>query len=178
MTDAQLQTRLRHSKFDGAAGGRPKKLLSHVLKLASLMENPDSLAEFEATYTQFLKDMTLFEFNMGRCVLSDAPKPGISDFDGARCLHRIQVVVDTSHRECQAHKELQAALHKDMERTAAEIELLKDRVAQERVIRANKEECAILAKQAEKLPPRSKTEKDKVLHLNALSSIVECIFPR
>jgi len=68
MTDAQLQVRLRHSKFDGAAGGRPKKLLSHVLKLASLMDGTDNLPEFEATYTQFLKDLTLYEFNMGRSV--------------------------------------------------------------------------------------------------------------
>jgi hypothetical protein len=66
MTDAQLQARLRHSKFDGAAGGRPKKLLSHVLKMASMMEGTDNLSEFEATYTQFLKDLTLYEFNMGR----------------------------------------------------------------------------------------------------------------
>ena len=66
MNDAQLQARLRHSKFDGAAGGRPKKLLSHVLKLASMMETTDNIPEFEATYTQFLKDLTLYEFNMGR----------------------------------------------------------------------------------------------------------------
>ena len=70
MTDAQLQARLRHSKFDGAAGGRPKKLLSHVLKMASMMEGSDNIAEFEATYTQFLKDLTLYEFNMGRFSLS------------------------------------------------------------------------------------------------------------
>lgn len=78
------------------------------------------------------------------------------------CLFRIQVVVDTSVRECQSHKELQAEVQRDIERTAADIALLKERVTHERVIRANKEEYAILAKQAEKLPPRSKTEKNKV----------------
>ena len=72
------------------------------------------------------------------------------------------MVVDTSIRECHAHKELQAEINADIERTAAEIAVLKDRVAHERVLRANKEEYAILAKQAEKLPPRSKTDKDKV----------------
>jgi hypothetical protein len=77
------------------------------------------------------------------------------------CFIRIQVVVDTSIRECQAHKELQGEVAADMERTAADIAVLKEQVAHERVIRANKEEYAILAKQAEKLPPRSKTEKDK-----------------
>ena len=66
MSEAELQAKLRHSKFDGAAGGRPKKLLSHVIKLASLMEAQDNLPEFEATYTQFLKDLTLYEYNMGR----------------------------------------------------------------------------------------------------------------
>ena len=72
------------------------------------------------------------------------------------------MVVDTSERECQAHKELQAEVRADIERTAADIAVLKEQVAHERVLRANKEEYAILAKQAEKLPPRSKTEKDKV----------------
>ncbi len=55
-----------------------------------------------------------------------------------------------------------------MERTAADIAVLKEQVAHERVIRANKEEYAILAKQAEKLPPRSKTEKDKASAIKML----------
>ena len=81
MTDAQLQARLRHSKFDGAAGARPKKLLSHVLKLASLMEKSECADEFEATYNKFLSDMTLYEFNMGRiqvCAEPPASKSGLS----------------------------------------------------------------------------------------------------
>ena len=80
--------------------------------------------------------------------------------------YRIQVVVDTSIRECQSHKELQTDVQRDIERTGAEIAVLKERVAHERVIRANKEEYAILAKQAEKLPPRSKTDKNKVPTVN------------
>lgn len=84
------------------------------------------------------------------------------------------MVVDTSIRECQAHKELQGEVAADMERTAADIAVLKEQVAHERVIRANKEEYAILAKQAEKLPPRSKTEKDKASCITLL--ILNCTF--
>lgn len=139
MSEARvLGARMRHSKFDGANGARPRKLLQQILKLASLLEEGTS-EEIEAAHKQFLKDLALYEFGMSK----------------------IQVVADTSLREVQAYKSLQADLQSEMEKTSAEIEKLKERVAHERIVRKNKEEYTVLAKTVEHLPSRKQTEKDK-----------------
>jgi hypothetical protein len=124
MGDEYLQSRLRHCKYDGANGARPKKLLMHMLKMAGSLEK-GTVEECEAAYNMFVKDLALYEFSMGK----------------------IQVIADTNMREMDAYKELQDKLAGDMKRLSGEIETLKERVAHERVVRKNKEEYAALAKQ-------------------------------
>jgi hypothetical protein len=125
MSDDFLQVRLRQNKFDGANGQRPKKLLSNLLKMGEALEG-GTVEECEAAHSAFMKDLAVYEFSMGK----------------------IQVVADTNLREVQAYQELQKMLKGDMERLTGEIESLKVRVAEERVVRKNKEEYAALAKQA------------------------------
>lgn len=125
MSDGFLQVRLRQNKFDGANGQRPKKLLSNLLKMGETLEG-GTVEECEAAHNAFMKDLALYEFSMGK----------------------IQVVADTNLREVQAYQELQKMLKGDMERLTGEIDSLKVRVAEERVVRKNKEEYAALAKQA------------------------------
>lgn len=120
-SEEYLSARLRQAKYDGA---RPKKLLGHMLKIASILEEA-TVEEVESIYNMFLKDLALYEFAMGK----------------------IQVVADTNVREVAAYKELQGVLAGDMERLQGEIESLKVKVAHERVVRKNKEEYAALAKQ-------------------------------
>jgi hypothetical protein len=124
MGDEYLQSRLRHCKYDGANGARPKKLLMHMLKMAGSLEK-GTVEECEAAYNLFVKDLALYEFSMGK----------------------IQVIADTNMREMDAYKQLQEKLAGDMKRLSGEIETLKERVAHERVVRKNKEEYAALAKQ-------------------------------
>ena len=142
--------RMRHSKYDGANGLRPKKLLSHILKIVSLLDS-GSVDEVESSFQNFMKDAELYKFSMGK----------------------IQVVADTSEREVQAYKELQEELKLEMARTEEEIEKLKDRVAHERVVRKNKEEYAVLAKQVETLAPRKQTEKDKAVLQEQINRLEE-----
>mmetsp|Transcript_44055 Transcript_44055/g.104331 ORF Transcript_44055/g.104331 Transcript_44055/m.104331 type:complete len:217 (-) Transcript_44055:25-675(-) len=144
------QARMRHSKYDGANGLRPKKMLSHILKIVSLLEN-GSTSEVEAAYQLFLKDAELYKFSMGK----------------------IQVVADTSEREVDAYKEVQDKLKEQMVQTEGEIEKLKDRVAHERVVRKNKEEYATLAKQVETLAPRKQTEKDRAVLQEQINRLEE-----
>mmetsp|Transcript_27262 Transcript_27262/g.55676 ORF Transcript_27262/g.55676 Transcript_27262/m.55676 type:complete len:220 (+) Transcript_27262:272-931(+) len=142
--------RLRHSKHDGANGGRPKKLLSHILKIVSLLDTGSS-EEVDAAYRSFAKEVELFKFSMGK----------------------IQIIGDTSLREVEAYLELQEELKKEMLRTEEDIVKLKERVAHERVVRKNKEEYAALAKQVETLAPRKQTEKDRTVLVEQTSLLEE-----
>ena len=96
------------------------------------------MEEIDAAYHQMQHDLQVYEFNM----------------------KKIQVVVDTSVREVDAYKALREDLRDSMKKTELEISELKERVAHERVVRQNKEEYALLAKQVETYDSRSKTQSD------------------
>ena len=97
------------------------------------------MEEIDAAYAQLTQDLAVYEFTM----------------------KKIQIVVDTSGREVEAYKSLRDDLQDSMKRTEKDIAELKDRVAHERVVRQNKEEYAVLAKQVETFDSRSKTQTDK-----------------
>lgn len=151
MADADvLGARMRHSRFDGANGMRPRKLLSQLLKMISLLEE-GSMEDIDAAHSQFLKELSLYEFSM----------------------KKIQVVSDTSLREVEAYKELREELRNSMRNTEKEIGELKDRVAHERVVRQNKEEYAVLAKQVMQYDSRTKTQSDSAVIQEDLQQLEE-----
>ena len=151
MADADvLGARMRHSRFDGANGMRPRKLLSQLLKIISLLED-GSMEDIDAAHSQFLKELSLYEFSM----------------------KKIQVVSDTSVREVEAYKELREELRDSMRKTEKEIGELKDRVAHERVVRQNKEEYAVLAKQVMQYDSRTKTQSDSAVIQENLQQLEE-----
>lgn len=151
MADADvLGARMRHSRFDGANGMRPRKLLSQLLKMISLLED-GSMEDIDAAHSQFLKELSLYEFSM----------------------KKIQVVSDTSVREVEAYKELREELRDSMRKTEKEIGELKDRVAHERVVRQNKEEYAVLAKQVMQYDSRTKTQSDSAVIQENLQQLEE-----
>jgi hypothetical protein len=151
MADADvLGARMRHSRFDGANGMRPRKLLSQLLKMISLLEE-GSMEDIDAAHGQFLKELSLYEFSM----------------------KKIQVVSDTSVREVEAYKALRDDLRDSMRKTETEIAELKERVAHERVVRKNKEEYAVLAKQVLQFDSRTKTQSDSAVIQEDLQQLEE-----
>jgi hypothetical protein len=81
------QARMRHSRFDGTNGMRPRKLLTQLLKIISLLEE-GNMEDIDAAYNQFSRDSALYEFSM----------------------NKIQIVADTSEREVLSYRTLREVL--------------------------------------------------------------------